>query len=84
MTEQPVCTICGEVIGMYEPVVAVTEESTRQTSLAHEPGLAEGRPLLVDTSARHRWNPSSGRGNSPSKSRVPLAIADESDRSVGG
>jgi hypothetical protein len=34
------CRHCGEVIGVYEPLVAVEGESSRESSLAREPSLA--------------------------------------------
>ena len=41
------CGICGERIGVYEPLVHVTGEGPVRTSLAAEPALAE----LPDTDA---------------------------------
>jgi hypothetical protein len=33
----PRCGVCGDVIGVYEPLVCVLEESVRHTSRAAEP-----------------------------------------------
>jgi len=33
------CTLCEERIGVYEPIVYVSEDSVRHTSLAAEPSL---------------------------------------------
>lgn len=33
------CHHCGDVIGVYEPLVVMTETGTRETSLAAEPDL---------------------------------------------
>jgi hypothetical protein len=33
------CRLCGEVIGVYEPLVACESSHTRTTSRAAEPGL---------------------------------------------
>lgn len=35
------CERCGEVIGVYEPLVLVTEEGSRTTSAAAEPHVVE-------------------------------------------
>ncbi len=35
------CEICGEPIGVYEPVVVGEGPAVRQSSLAREPSLAE-------------------------------------------
>jgi ribosomal protein S14 len=36
------CRQCGEVIGVYEPLVACREQGARTTSRAAEPGLRAG------------------------------------------
>ncbi|HMD52753.1 MAG TPA: hypothetical protein VKG62_08550 [Solirubrobacteraceae bacterium] len=36
------CELCGEVIGVYEPLIAVGEGDARETSRAAEPNLQEG------------------------------------------
>jgi hypothetical protein len=33
------CMDCGDVIGVYEPLVHVFEDISRRTSIAAEPGL---------------------------------------------
>ncbi len=43
------CADCGDVIGIYEPLIALTAGITRETSLAAE-SLREDR----DTSCFHR------------------------------
>jgi hypothetical protein len=35
------CGRCGEVIGIYEPLVVLEDGAARQTSYAAEPGLIE-------------------------------------------
>jgi hypothetical protein len=38
--EEPVrCSVCGEIIGVYEPLLVLTEHVARTTSRASEPGL---------------------------------------------
>jgi hypothetical protein len=37
-TRRPRCAGCGDVIGIYEPVVLVIGDAVRATSLAAEPG----------------------------------------------
>jgi len=39
--EWPVCKHCGDVIGVYEPMIVVIEGQTRETSRAAEPGLGD-------------------------------------------
>lgn len=41
------CPVCGDVIGVYEPLVVVAAGSMRTTSLAREPALGSGREVLV-------------------------------------
>lgn len=41
------CAFCGERIGVYEPIMVVTETGERHSSLAGEPGLRENSgPML--------------------------------------
>ena len=40
---QMTCDHCAEVIGVYEPVVVVTESEARETSRAAEPTVASKR-----------------------------------------
>ena len=37
------CAACGDVIGVYEPLIVVDESGVRETSRAAEPRLARGR-----------------------------------------
>jgi hypothetical protein len=39
------CSICGDVIGMYEPLIVVEEHQARQTSRAAEPALTRERGI---------------------------------------
>ncbi len=32
--QRPVCAVCGEVIGVYEPLMHVVDEIPRETSIA--------------------------------------------------
>lgn len=41
------CPVCGDVIGVYEPLVVVAAESMRTTSLAREPALGSAREVLA-------------------------------------
>ncbi len=41
MTRTPRCSVCGDVIGVYEPLIIVTTTGTRTTSLAKEPELID-------------------------------------------
>lgn len=41
------CAHCGDRIGVYEPVVVIAGESSRRTSLANEPQLAERDGIVL-------------------------------------
>ena len=45
------CRVCGHVIGVYEPLVIVSDERSHQTSLAREPDLARSEHVLHKTCA---------------------------------
>jgi hypothetical protein len=47
MNDRPVCNVCGDAVGMYEPVVALTADSMHRSALAREPQLADSRAVLV-------------------------------------
>jgi hypothetical protein len=42
MSEALRCRHCGEVIGVYEPLVMLVEGRIHETSRARDPGAAEG------------------------------------------
>jgi hypothetical protein len=46
-TGYPTCLYCGDVIGVYEPIVVVEHEGERETSLAREPELARRSGVLL-------------------------------------
>jgi hypothetical protein len=41
------CSVCCDVIGVYEPLVAVGVEAVRTSSLAREPALGSGPEVLA-------------------------------------
>jgi hypothetical protein len=41
------CAYCGDRIGVYEPVVVVADRSSRITSLANEPQLAQRAGVIL-------------------------------------
>jgi hypothetical protein len=41
-TRAPRCLVCGEVIGVYEPLVQVFADGVRESSRAAEPALSGG------------------------------------------
>ena len=43
----PLCAACGQVIGVYEPLVHVINGVARKTSRAAEPQLARGQGDVV-------------------------------------
>jgi hypothetical protein len=50
------CQQCGDVIGIYEPLVLLTATGRRETSLAAEPGLSGARPAVYhSTCADNRY-----------------------------
>jgi hypothetical protein len=46
----PRCRYCGDVIGVYEPLVVRTDAGNRQTSLAADPEL-----FATDAACFHRY-----------------------------
>jgi hypothetical protein len=42
MTPRLTCDHCGDVLGVYEPVVVVTAGRARETSLAADPAIGTG------------------------------------------
>ncbi len=42
-----VCPLCGERIGVYEPVVVLSANPPRRTSLAREPVVRDEEAVLV-------------------------------------
>jgi hypothetical protein len=45
----PHCELCGEVIGVYEPLVRIVDGRLRRTSRAAEPELAAGDDCYHDS-----------------------------------
>jgi hypothetical protein len=45
--ERPRCTICHEIVGVYEPVLVVGQEPSRPTSLASDPQLSNNGCQLM-------------------------------------
>lgn len=41
------CALCGERLGVYEPIVAFGADGRRRTSIAREPGLAAADVALM-------------------------------------
>lgn len=54
-THRLVCAHCGDVIGVYEPMVMVGPQPPVETSMAAEPALAEtaGQPYHAACFRRH-------------------------------
>lgn len=44
--QKPTCLYCGDIIGVYEPILVVEHDGERETSLAREPSLG-ARPGLI-------------------------------------
>jgi hypothetical protein len=51
---QPRCVVCHEVIGVYEPLVHVSEGSAWRTSRAAEPGVMTTRGELYHADCYER------------------------------
>ena len=51
------CRHCGDVIGVYEPLVAVVGKVSRESSLAREPSLADGAMLRYHRCCHQRLFP---------------------------
>ncbi len=45
--ETQVCALCGDRIGVYEPLVALTADPPRRTSLARDPQVCREKAVLV-------------------------------------
>lgn len=66
------CSLCGDVIGVYEPLVAVGIGSMRTSSLLREPALRSGPEVLAHRAcgadlgleAADRWRLSDSDGRS--------------------
>ena len=41
------CPVCGDVVGVYEPVVVSDSGFMRATSLAAEPRLSDGAEIVM-------------------------------------
>jgi hypothetical protein len=41
------CRVCGDVVGVYEPVLLLGDSSSRMTSLAREPDVLSQAGLVV-------------------------------------
>ncbi len=60
MVESPeflLCELCGERIGVYEPIVAIEDDVPRETALAREPELLRTRPKVMHALCAHRRRP---------------------------
>ncbi len=44
-----ICALCGDRIGVYEPMIAVEDGAARRTSLLREPDLRGGSAALFHT-----------------------------------
>ena len=42
-----VCPLCGDRIGVYEPMIVITRYGARRTSRGHGPRLAESGAILL-------------------------------------
>jgi hypothetical protein len=45
--ERRVCAFCGDRLGVYEPIVALSDADVRRTSRAREPGLLDGGATMT-------------------------------------
>lgn len=45
--ERPICAICHDIVGVYEPVLVVGQEPPQPTSLASQPQLSNNGCQLV-------------------------------------
>jgi hypothetical protein len=64
MREALTCPVCGDVIGVYEPVVALGSREARRTSLAGEPDAPARSDMILHAacaSAEPQSEPSSHR-----------------------
>jgi hypothetical protein len=47
MTGRMFCPLCGDVIGVYEPLLVIGQGAARRSSLAREPLLGSGEDVVV-------------------------------------
>jgi hypothetical protein len=56
MSARFICLVCGDAIGVYEPVLVRVDGQVRITSLAREPALGSANDLLVHVPCGSRLN----------------------------
>jgi hypothetical protein len=59
------CPVCGDVIGLYEPVLAVRHGHSRRTSLANEPSLRDGEETLMHRACATKLTAPQANGSTP-------------------
>lgn len=47
MSSPVICPMCGDVVGVYEPVLVVTTGFARMSSIAREPDLGYGGQVIM-------------------------------------
>jgi hypothetical protein len=60
MTSALSCPVCGDAIGVYESVLVLGKDGSRNSSLAREPRLTEGDEMVLHISCSSGPGASSG------------------------
>jgi hypothetical protein len=57
------CMICGDVLGVYEPLLVVGQKGGRTSSLAREPLLGSGDEMLMHRACGLDFGSGRGEGS---------------------
>jgi hypothetical protein len=57
------CLICGDVMGVYEPLLVVGQKGGRTSSLAREPQLGSGDEMLMHRACGVDFGSGPGEGS---------------------
>ncbi len=63
--ERVECSVCRQVVGIYEPVVIRTSFGSRRSSLAREPSLGQTGEELLHLECAHESGISAGAPSYP-------------------
>ena len=72
MSGRLLCCVCGDVIGVYEPLLVVGSGSVRTSSLAREPLLGDGEEVIVHRGCRQDLAVTGRDGSVPTESSSDL------------
>jgi hypothetical protein len=64
------CLICGDVLGVYEPILVVGQKGGRTSSLAQEPLLGTGDEMLMHRTCGIEFGGGPAEGSDPRGNRA--------------